>query len=502
MYQIIRKLSDESANWGGSKLTATLVYEKIKHSNSSLNRKSKKLLEDSIERVLESLEEEMEISDDLASIDGEFDGIEISESRPANDMNQSIVGMWATSAPRKEKEGTAGIADKKMTAEPSRSKKRSLNGEPPPKRRKEKSEIDHLPSKQVTFADFGGIGSTIRLLRTLTILPMRRPGLYAGSKVQPPRGILLYGPPGTGKTMLANAIAVELKLPFISISAPSIVAANSGDSEKALRGYFEQAVKLAPALMFIDEIDAIAPKRENTQREMEKRIVAQLLTCFDDLEDKAVIVLAATNRPDALDKALRRSGRFDREIGLNIPSETARERILRVLTKEILISDDVDLGQLAKQTAGFVGADLNNLVSTANEAALNRFIDSILAEAQDMDVDAESHLDVEVIQYRKLEKLASDPNMVFPDVIRIKNEDFVNAFSLVQSSLKREGFATIPETTWTDVGALADVREELVEAIVEPIRFPERRAHFGLTAPSGVLLWGPPGKSVSPISMY
>ena len=488
MYQIVRKLVDDVEQYNGEnapKLTVTLVYEKIKRSNSSLNRKSKKLLEDSIERVLESIEEETRSSDGMGSIDGEFDGIEISEPRATNDMNKSLVGMWTKPAASQDVREVGG----KIPAE---SKKRSLNGDLPAK--KKKAKVDHSPPTHISLRDIGGVDSVIEELEDMIVLALRQPKLYLNSRIKPTRGILLRGPPGCGKTMIVNAVAATLGVPFISISAPSVVSGMSGESEKALRGHFEQAVKFAPALLFIDEIDAIAPKREGTQREMEKRIVAQLLTCFDDLAlektgGKPVIVLAATNRPDSLDPALRRGGRFDREISLNIPSEAAREQILQVLTTGMSIAGDIDLKRLAKQTAGFVGADLSNLVSTAGSAAIRRFRDTLKAEAQ-MDVDSKES---RAVEFERLDKLVSDPSVEYSQAIHLQNEDFTMAFSKTQATLKREGFTTIPDTTWEHIGALAHVRKQLVRAIVDPIRVPERYARVGITAPTGVLLWGPPG---------
>lgn len=278
----------------------------------------------------------------------------------------------------------------------------------------------------------------------------------------------------------------------------------SGESEKALREHFEEAKKMAPCLIFIDEIDSITPKRESSQREMEKRIVAQLLTCMDDLAldktgGKAVIVLAATNRPDALDPALRRGGRFDKEINMSVPSEAVREQILRALTRHMVLSDEFDLRHLAKLTPGFVGADLNDLVSTAGSAAIKRFLDTLKTESQDtMIVDDSVAPSFEkgsdaVSELRRLIRRAKEPSVQEPSSISIAVEDFLIALPKIQPSSKREGFATIPGTTWADIGALRPVREELLTAIVEPIRSPEKYERVGITAPTGVLLWGPPG---------
>lgn len=298
--------------------------------------------------------------------------------------------------------------------------------------------------------------------------------------------------------MIANAFAAELGVPFISISAPSIVSGMSGESEKAIREHFEEARKLAPCLVFIDEIDAITPKRESAQREMEKRIVAQLLTCMDDLAiektgGKAVIVLAATNRPDSLDPALRRGGRFDKEINLTVPSEGVREQILRTLTRQMNLGAGFDFRLFAKLTPGFVGADLNDLVSTAGSTAIKRFLETLKTQTVDMDLDEDTSVSAKVLGLRRLIKRAREPAKDEGQSITIKSDDFLNALPKIQPSSKREGFATIPDTTWADIGALRRVREELLTAIVEPICHPEKYARVGITAPTGVLLWGPPG---------
>jgi ribosome biogenesis ATPase len=313
---------------------------------------------------------------------------------------------------------------------------------------------------------------------------------------------LLHGPPGCGKTLIANAFAAELGVPFISISAPSVVSGMSGESEKALREYFEEAKRLAPCLIFIDEIDAITPKRESAQREMEKRIVAQLLTCMDEIalektDGKPVIVLAATNRPDSLDAALRRGGRFDKEINMTVPSEPVREQILRALTRKMRLADDIDLKTLAKRTPGFVGADLNDLVSTAGSAAIKRYLEILKSnsgEEMEMEIEGEDELSPKVRELRRLISHAKESPMgEETEIVLVSNADFFAALPKIQPSSKREGFATIPDTTWSDIGALGGIRDELVTAIVEPIKNPDIYANVGITAPTGVLLWGPPG---------
>ncbi|KAI4249908.1 MAG: hypothetical protein LQ352_005492 [Teloschistes flavicans] len=504
VYQVVRKLFDQHSQYGDGKnqrLSAPFVYDKIKKSNSSLNRKSKRLLEDSIERVLDVLLEETVSDEDIGSFEGDLDQIDGVEGviPVAGDLNKSLVEMWS-----KKSEGSGGVPKPSSngivapTTLPV-SKKRQSDGEPVNKKRKTASGIDRSPPTHISLADLGGVDPVIQQLEDLIVLPLLQPDIYIRSKIQPPRGILLHGPPGCGKTMIANAFAAELGVPFITLSAPSIVSGMSGESEKALRDHFQEAKKVAPCLVFIDEIDAITPKRESAQREMEKRIVAQLLTCMDDLalektDGKAVIVLAATNRPDALDPALRRGGRFDKEINLGVPNETVREQILKTLTRMMVPSEELDLRRLAKLTPGFVGADLQDLVSTAGSAAIKRLLDSLKTQASDINIDSHSMTtSTKVTELRQLIKRAKEPATDDAAAISLTNQDFLTALPKIQPSSKREGFATIPDTTWADIGALRPVREELLTAIVEPIKSPEKYKRVGITAPTGVLLWGPPG---------
>lgn len=413
--------------------------------------------------------------------------------------------MWSTSSKQSASpQKVTATTESNETGPPSTAKRRQHGGESSSKRRKaETTTVDRSPPRHVNLADLGGLDDIVQDLGDLLILPMTRPQVYLASNVQPPRGVLLHGPPGCGKTMVANAFAGELSVPFIAISAPSIVSGMSGESEKALREHFEEAKKIAPCLVFLDEIDAITPKRESAQREMEKRIVAQLLTCMDDLalektNGKPVIVLAATNRPDSLDPALRRGGRFDKEINMTVPSEPVREQILRALTRKMRFADDLDFKTLARSTPGFVGADLNDLVSTAGSAAIKRYMEILKSHtgSDEMEVEGEGEdaLNPKIKELRRLIAHAKEaPIGDEIQTVTVSNEDFFTALPKIQPSSKREGFATIPDTTWADIGALSEIRDELVTAIVEPIKNPELYASVGITAPTGVLLWGPPG---------
>ena len=503
IFQVVRKFQDElnqsDESWKAS-LSVPFVYERIKKSNSSLNRKSKKLLENSIERVLDVIKDELDDSEDSVMADGNSDGAEIgSAPAPLNDMNRRMVGLWPVK-PHQPDGANLQSTQRNINSAPERgSKKRNASGEAPLKKRKVTTEVDRSAPAHVSLADLGGVDDVIQQLEDLIVLPIFRPDIYTSSKIKPPRGVLLHGPPGCGKTMLANAFAHELGVPFIPLSAPSIVSGMSGESEKALRDRFDEAKTMAPCLMFIDEIDAITPKRESAQREMEKRIVAQLLTCMDDLAlektgDKTVVVLAATNRPDSLDPALRRGGRFDKEINLGVPNEAVREQILKALTREMRLADDIDFEYLAKATPGFVGADLNDLVSTAGSAAIKRFLEILKIRNNDGTIDSQVPLvSQQVLKLRRLISSAKQPATEEDVQIAVTNDDFLIALPKIQPSSKREGFATIPETSWANIGALRAVREELQTAIVEPISSPEKYVKVGITAPTGILLWGPPG---------
>ncbi|KAJ7039494.1 P-loop containing nucleoside triphosphate hydrolase protein [Mycena alexandri] len=390
---------------------------------------------------------------------------------------------------------------------------------------------DHTPPT-ARLADLGGIEGCIEKLLELVAMPLCHPEIYLHTGVQAPRGVLLHGPPGSGKTLLANAIAGELGVPFISISAPSIVSGMSGESEKTLRDTFEEAKRVAPCLLFIDEIDAITPKRESAQREMERRIVAQFLTCMDEMswdktDNKPVIVMGATNRPDSLDAALRRAGRFDHEISMGVPDEAARAKILRVLSSKLRLDGDFDFTALAKATPGYVGADLAALTGAAGIIAVKRIFkqlsDGTLVLPSGPDPEQEQGdvlmADPSVSTAPSPGPLALAPAFTFsfpiaptassiahflnaypapltPEQLApllITPDDFMHALKHVQPSAQREGFATVPDVTWADIGALHGTRDALQMAIVLPLRRPLLFRSVGIAAPCGVLLWGPPG---------
>ncbi|NXE10469.1 NVL protein, partial [Lophotis ruficrista] len=371
---------------------------------------------------------------------------------------------------------------------------------------KVRSRGPELYHASVKFEDVGGNDETLKEICKM-LIHVRHPEVYNHLGVVPPRGFLLHGPPGCGKTLLAQAIAGELELPMLKVAATEMVSGVSGESEQKLRELFEQAVSSAPCVLFIDEIDAITPKREVASKDMERRIVAQFLTCMDDLNNVAattqVLVIGATNRPDSLDPALRRAGRFDREICLGIPDEAAREKILRTLCRKLKLPESFEFNHLARLTPGYVGADLMALCREAAMCTVNRIL--IKSEKQKRKHihtggnTTEESMGIEADILDELQRLLDllkkqDP---LPEEqlqkLCIEMNDFIVALSSVQPSAKREGFVTIPDVTWADIGALEDVREELTMAILAPVRNPEQFKALGLTTPAGVLLAGPPG---------
>ncbi|KAK6535159.1 hypothetical protein TWF694_001634 [Orbilia ellipsospora] len=433
--------------------------------------------------------------------------------------------MWAKNAAGQPSNGTTSApesqtqpvevestsAQKEAQTPGRRKRERNSKADPPVKKQK----IDRTPPTGISLRDIGGIEQILNDIHDLIDMPLNCATCYDHLGIQIPRGILLHGPPGCGKTMLANAIAAHHGVPFISVSAPSIVSGMSGESEKKLREIFEEAVKLAPSIIFIDEIDAVMPKRDSAQREMEKRIVAQMLTCMDDLSlsktgGNPVFVIGATNRPDSLDPALRRAGRFDREICLGVPDEAGREKILKVLSNKLKLSGDFDFAKLAKLTPGFVGADLSSLTTAAGTVAIKRIYEDLKTQHQSkilesnesvslltgaMDIDDEPTIPSENSKPTIEDIVAPFPPLSSEELekLSITIDDFLAALPKVQPSSKREGFATVPDVTWQQIGALEAIRKQMQLAIVKPIAYPEIFEAVGITAPAGILLYGPPG---------
>ena len=336
-------------------------------------------------------------------------------------------------------------------------------------------EISEKPAKEerstprITYEDIGGLGPEIKKIREMIELPMKHPELFERLGVEAPKGVLLHGPPGTGKTLLAKALASETNSHFQTLSGPEIMSKYYGESEERLREIFKEAEEEAPSIIFIDEIDSIAPKREEVTGEVERRIVAQLLAVMDGLESRGkVVVIGATNRPDALDPALRRPGRFDREIEIGVPNRESRLEVLQIHARGMPLAEDVDLEKLADITHGFVGADIAALAREAGMRALRRIV-------------PELDLEVESIPVEILNK------------IQVVNEDFVDALRELSPSAMREVLVESPNVRWDDIGGLANVKQELMEAVEWPLAYPKLFSHMAATPPKGIMLYGPPG---------
>ena len=321
----------------------------------------------------------------------------------------------------------------------------------------------------VVYEDIGGLKPVITKVREMIELPLKHPELFDRLGIDPPKGVLLHGPPGTGKTMLAKAVANESDAYFISINGPEIMSKYYGESEKALRDIFEEAEKNAPAIIFLDELDSIAPKRGEVTGEVERRVVAQLLSLMDGLKErKNVIVIGSTNRPEALDMALRRPGRFDREIELGVPDMQGRMEIFQIHSRGMPLADDVALEEYAGRTYGFVGADISAVSREAAMNALRRILPQI-------------DLDEPTIPKEILDRLV------------VQKDDFEAALREVSPSAMREILVEVPDVTWQDIGGLEPVKQLLVEAVEWPLRYAESFRRIGIDAPKGILLYGPPG---------
>ena len=322
---------------------------------------------------------------------------------------------------------------------------------------------------RITYDELGGLKNEVQKIREMVELPMRHPEIFDKIGVEAPKGVLLYGPPGTGKTLLAKAVAGETNAHFISLSGPEIMGKHYGESEERIREIFTQAEENSPSIIFIDEIDSIAPKRDEVSGELEKRIVSQLLTLMDGMKSRGkVVVIAATNRPDSIDPALRRPGRFDREVEIGIPDDEGRFDILSIHTRGMPINEKVNLKQISKTTHGFVGADLEVLSKEAAMRSLRRILPEI-----DLD---EDKISSEILQK-----------------IEITNNDFREALKEVKPNALREVQVQVPDVSWDDVGGLDELKDELREAVEWPIKHKEAYDYVNVETPKGVLLHGPPG---------
>ncbi|KAI3399225.1 hypothetical protein diail_7594 [Diaporthe ilicicola] len=525
VYQIVRKYEDDS---NGSKVTISGVWEFIQRSNSSLKRQKKRILEDSIERVLDVRREESKVDKDSdEELERELQAQDSRakrsrEERDAGLLNRQLTKHWnfkssdakaASSAASSTGRQTPAVTDAMEVDTPTVD--RQPNGESKPKRRrKDAKEVDRSPPQDISLDDLAGVDSVIDRLKGPVWVPLLRGDDLAEMGYRPSDGVLLHGPSGCGKTTLAHALAADLEVAFIPVSAPSLVGGTSGESERNIRDIFDEALRLAPCLVFFDELDSIAGKRDNAQKAMEGRIVAEICNGMDkigrpsgrtDEADKAagnVVVLAATNRPESIDPVVRR--RFGVEVDIGMPNEPAREKILRTMTRDLALGSDVDFSALARLTPGYVGADLKHVVSAAvfksiqartdlqseifleqiptPDAALIELTKTWKAQAEAGNRSAKSEI-----------RIMKASNVMYSGPLGITQADFKAAVSTVQPAAKREGFSAIPDTTWQHVGALGEVRKRLEMTIIGPIKYPERFARVGIKSGAGILLWGPPG---------
>jgi len=331
-------------------------------------------------------------------------------------------------------------------------------------------EISDEKIPEITYEDIGGLTDEIKKIRELVEIPLKHPEIFERLGIEPPKGILLHGPPGTGKTLLAKAVANESEANFILLNGPEIMSKFYGESEKKIRDIFEEAEKSAPAIIFIDEIDAIAPKREEVQGEVERRVVSQLLTMMDGLKSRGkVVVIGATNRPNALDSALRRPGRFDREVEVGVPGKEGRLQVLKIHTRNMPMDKKVNLNEIASITHGFVGADLESLTKEAAIIVLRKILPQ-------MKLDGEEKIPQDI-----LEKLI------------VNHEDFVDALKTVRPSAMREVLVETPNVEWNSVGGLDSVKAELKEAVEWPMKYADSFERMGIRPSRGILLYGPPG---------
>ncbi|GAB1313261.1 Ribosome bioproteinsis ATPase rix7 [Madurella fahalii] len=529
VYQIVLKLEEEGEDENGRKprLTVGSVYDSIKRSNSSLARQKKRPLEDSIERVLAVRKDqyrvdEQEDSDDLLEAQEREKEKAARAERDAGLLNRQIAKSWGFTASEKAAAssstptpvatpattpgappppemftaGPAGVGTPTTASggAPAAGSDRQANGEPRPKKRKGVlKDVDRSPPTKVSILDIAGVDDTLERLLHEVWFPLCAGEACEKMGYRYDNGVLLHGPSGCGKTTLAHAVAGSVGVAFIPVSAPSVVGGTSGESEKNIRDVFDEAIRLAPCLVFFDEIDSIAGKRESANKGMESRIVAEIMNGMDRIKQstplgKNVVVLAATNRPDFLDPAIRR--RFGAEIDMGMPSERAREEILRSLSRDLNLDEDVNFKELAKMTPGYVGSDLQYVVKAAVSESFGGNLSRLIDHARSL---RGPDFLPNVTEKQRDWVLLEDHRTASWGESRITMSQFKSAVSRVQPASKREGFSTIPDTTWSDVGALEDVRKKLEMSIIGPIKDPELFSQVGIKPAAGILLWGPPG---------
>ncbi|KAK4212183.1 ribosome biogenesis ATPase RIX7 [Rhypophila decipiens] len=519
VYHAVVKMEDELLNEGKNPpqpLTIKSVYDTIKKSNSSLARQKKRPLEDAIERVLAVRKEELKVdaqddSDDaLSAAEGKVLKKRKAEESPSASLNLQIAKSWrlnkssksfsseiletpssshllssssqllnSSSQPRLQTSDTTG-GDRQQNMEP-RSKKRKAK------------EVDRSPPTGIDIRDIAGLEDALNRLFYDVSFPLQAEKYWEKKGIRACHALLLHGPSGCGKTALVHAVAATTGVAFIPVEAQSIVDGTSGASEKNIREVFDEAIRLAPCLLFIDEIDAIAGNSDNISKAMEGRMVAELKSGMDRVKrdapiGKNVIVLAATTKPESLDHAIRR--RFDHELDIGMPNEPAREQILRSMTRGFPLGDDVNFKELARSTPGFVGSDLKTLVSAAVSECTKTHVDQVMDTVRARR--PSDFIDLTGVR-RNFLLLRSNQEEEWDTDNKLTQQHFKTAISCVQPASRREGFSTIPDTTWADVGALDEVRKKLEMSIIGPIKKPELFAMVGIKPAAGILLWGPPG---------
>jgi ribosome biogenesis ATPase len=508
IYLLVRRLEQNDQD-EHQRLSVSIVYTEIVRSNSSLARQKKRVLEESIERVLAVRREErkadelLDSDDGLESHEATGDGTETGRSRARDDfiLNRQLVKHWDFARAshsnvdpgRKDGSGDGAVAGTASDTAPV-SAERLENGEPRRKKRKADGrvkDIDRSPPTGMSVHDMAGIDAVLDRLVVAVREPLESGRQFVNAPRSMNNSVLLHGPSGCGKSTLANAVAASLDVSYIPVLASSLVGGTSGDSEKNIRDVFEEALRKAPCLVFIDEVDTVFSRRDNAQKGMEGRMVAEMMAGMDKAasgsgDGRNVVILAATNRPESLDDAVRR--RFRVEIEMAVPSQEARCQILKAQAQKLPLAEDVDFDKLGKATPGYVGADLQNLVNAAEEEMRTRTWQAALRSAGLM-------WDKPAPDWNEWRARDSylELGLPVPPLDSISMSDFKAAIRKVQPAYKREGFSAIPDTTWADVGAMQDVRKRLTMSIIGPISRPEMFASVGITTAAGILLWGPPG---------
>jgi ribosome biogenesis ATPase len=502
----------ESLQASQSSLNVDTVLEALKRAHPEHNRKKQLFLRKAVEEIRSAwMDARSSAGGPMPSSSTESAPLDASggASSPASgpasaSLNDALYQVRPAAQAQPQAQQPPRVPKRKRDAE------REASAGAPPASLTPVWELPAYANRAERFSDVGGLAPLLRVLRDVIEYPLACPGVYAHLGVDPPRGVLLAGAPGCGKSLLAHALAGELQARGVyvrSVSGPELVGGLSGESEARLRAVFEDVVTHAPAhggaLLFIDELDVIAPRRDSTQRGMELRMVSQLMTCIDGLAlgrtgGAPVMLLAASNKPESIDPGLRRTGRFDRELTLPIPDEGAREAILRVLCARVNLCGaagggggaSFDWRAIARATPGYVGADLAALIKEAAAVAIARVLGVV---AHGTSTSASSCAGADSASSQQQPPPFDAPSAESLTGLQIIMADFLAATSRVQPSALREGFATVPNVSWEDVGALAGVRDELGMAILQPLRRPAAFAALGLSVPAGVLLFGPPG---------